>query len=57
MPGIKVYGGSKDSVRGCTDALENKDKLALGPDIEIVALHTPWYIAPLVVYLFQCELL
>ncbi|KAG6490849.1 hypothetical protein ZIOFF_052169 [Zingiber officinale] len=41
VPGIKVYGGSKDSVRGCTDALENKDKLALGPDIEIVALHTP----------------
>lgn len=52
VPGIKIYGGSKDAVRGCTDTLENRDKLALGPDIEIVALHTPWYLAPLVVYLF-----
>ncbi|THU46388.1 hypothetical protein C4D60_Mb09t04410 [Musa balbisiana] len=41
VPGIKVFGGSKDSVKGCTDNLENGDKLPLGPDMEILALHTP----------------
>ena len=43
VPGIKVYGGSIDNVKGCTDALENGDKLHLGADINVLALHTPWY--------------
>lgn len=52
VPGIKVFGGSKDSVKGCTDNLENGDKLPLGPDMEILALHTPWYgVTPLVSHL------
>ncbi|RWV90984.1 hypothetical protein GW17_00046766, partial [Ensete ventricosum] len=52
VPGIKVFGGSKDSVKGCTDNLENGDKLPLGPDLEILALHTPWYgVAPVVSHL------
>lgn len=47
MPGIKVYGGSVDNVKGCTNKVENGDKLSLGEDIKILSLHTPWY-----VYLF-----
>ncbi|KAL6977578.1 Hydroxyacylglutathione hydrolase cytoplasmic [Sarracenia purpurea var. burkii] len=41
VPGIRVYGGSIDNVEGCTDKLENGDKLTLGSDIHILALHTP----------------
>lgn len=43
MPGIRVYGGSIDNVRGCTDKVNNGDKLSLGADINILCLHTPWY--------------
>lgn len=43
VPGIKVYGGSLDNVKGCTDQVENGTKLSLGKDIEILCLHTPWY--------------
>ncbi|XP_004984490.1 hydroxyacylglutathione hydrolase cytoplasmic [Setaria italica] len=41
VPGIKVYGGSLDNVKGCTDQVENGTKLSLGNDIEILCLHTP----------------
>lgn len=41
VPGIKVYGGSIDNVRGCTDKVENGDKIQLGNDTSILALHTP----------------
>ncbi|PKI33900.1 hypothetical protein CRG98_045730 [Punica granatum] len=41
IPGIKVYGGSVDNVKGCTDKVENGDKIALGKDTSILALHTP----------------
>ncbi|CAA6669224.1 unnamed protein product [Spirodela intermedia] len=41
VPGIMVFGGSSDNVKGCTNKLENGDKLSLGEDIEILALHTP----------------
>ncbi|KAI3925178.1 hypothetical protein MKW98_009828 [Papaver atlanticum] len=41
LPGIKVYGGSIDNVRGCTHKLDNRDKLSLGTHISITALHTP----------------
>uniref|UniRef100_A0A7N0ZUQ3 hydroxyacylglutathione hydrolase n=1 Tax=Kalanchoe fedtschenkoi TaxID=63787 RepID=A0A7N0ZUQ3_KALFE len=41
VPGIKVYGGSIDNVRGCTDKVENGDKLSLGADLAILSLHTP----------------
>jgi hydroxyacylglutathione hydrolase len=43
VPGIKVYGGSLDNVKGCTDKVENGDKVSLGADVNILALHTPWY--------------
>lgn len=43
IPGIKVYGGSVDNVKGCTDKVENGDKIAMGKDTSILALHTPWY--------------
>lgn len=43
VPGIKVYGGSVDNVKGCTDQVENGDKVPLGADVNILALHTPWY--------------
>jgi hypothetical protein len=43
VPGIKVFGGSLDNVKGCTDQVENGMKLSLGKDIEILCLHTPWY--------------
>lgn len=42
MPGIKVYGGSIDKVKGCTDGVENGDKITLGADVVILSLHTPW---------------
>ncbi|KAK9913893.1 hypothetical protein M0R45_037697 [Rubus argutus] len=41
MPGIKVYGGSVDNVKGCTDKVDNGDKISLGADIQILSLHTP----------------
>ncbi|CAL4930828.1 unnamed protein product [Urochloa decumbens] len=41
VPGIKVFGGSLDNVKGCTDQVENGTKLSLGNDIEILCLHTP----------------
>ncbi|CAL5189558.1 unnamed protein product [Lathyrus oleraceus] len=41
VPGIKVYGGSIDNVKGCTNAVENGDKVHLGADINVLALHTP----------------
>jgi hypothetical protein len=43
VPRIKVFGGSLDNVKGCTDQVENGTKLSLGKDIEILCLHTPWY--------------
>ncbi|RWR80528.1 hypothetical protein CKAN_00917100 [Cinnamomum micranthum f. kanehirae] len=41
VPGIRVFGGSIDDVKGCTDKLENGDKLSLGTDVNILSLHTP----------------
>uniref|UniRef100_A0A3Q7GR39 hydroxyacylglutathione hydrolase n=1 Tax=Solanum lycopersicum TaxID=4081 RepID=A0A3Q7GR39_SOLLC len=41
IPGIKIYGGSVDNVRGCTDKVENGDRVSLGADISILSLHTP----------------
>ncbi|KAK8514380.1 hypothetical protein V6N13_063271 [Hibiscus sabdariffa] len=41
VPGIKVYGGSLDNVRGCTHQLQNGDTLSLGSHLKILALHTP----------------
>jgi hydroxyacylglutathione hydrolase len=38
-----VYGGSLDNVKGCTNKVENGDKVSLGADVNILALHTPWY--------------
>nr|KYP53773.1 Hydroxyacylglutathione hydrolase cytoplasmic [Cajanus cajan] len=42
VPGIKVYGGSVDNVKGCTDKVQNGDKVSLGADVNILSLHTPW---------------
>ncbi|KHN25791.1 Hydroxyacylglutathione hydrolase cytoplasmic [Glycine soja] len=39
--GMKVYGGSMDNIKGCTDKVENGDKMSLGADINILCLHTP----------------
>lgn len=44
VPGIKVYGGSVDNVRGCTDKVDNGDRVSLGADISILALHTPAWV-------------
>ncbi|KAM5556915.1 hypothetical protein ABKV19_024349 [Rosa sericea] len=41
VPGIKVYGGSVDNVKGCTDKVDNGDKISLGADTQILSLHTP----------------
>ncbi|KAL4310943.1 hypothetical protein GQ457_01G039090 [Hibiscus cannabinus] len=41
VPGIEVYGGSLDNVRGCTHQLQNGDTLSLGSHLKILALHTP----------------
>ncbi|CAN0877174.1 Hydroxyacylglutathione hydrolase cytoplasmic [Linum grandiflorum] len=41
IPEIKVYGGSLDKVKACTDEVENGDKISLGADVNILALHTP----------------
>lgn len=43
VPGIEVCGGSIDNVKACTHKLENGDKLTLGANVNILALHTPWY--------------
>ncbi|CAA3014476.1 hydroxyacylglutathione hydrolase cytoplasmic [Olea europaea var. sylvestris] len=41
VPDIKVYGGSIDNVQGCTNKVENGDKISLGAEINILCLHTP----------------
>ncbi|KAF5736486.1 Hydroxyacylglutathione hydrolase cytoplasmic family protein [Tripterygium wilfordii] len=41
VPGIKVYGGSIDNVKGCTDKVESGDRISLGADVNILCLHTP----------------
>ncbi|PQQ10831.1 hydroxyacylglutathione hydrolase cytoplasmic [Prunus yedoensis var. nudiflora] len=41
VPRIKVYGGSIDNVKGCTDKVDNGDKISLGADVHILSLHTP----------------
>ncbi|XVF24289.1 hypothetical protein REPUB_Repub13aG0114700 [Reevesia pubescens] len=41
VPGIQVYGGSLDNVRGCTHSLHNGDTLSLGSHLNILALYTP----------------
>ncbi|KAJ0978430.1 hypothetical protein J5N97_013904 [Dioscorea zingiberensis] len=41
VPGFKVYGGSLDNVEGCDNKVENGDRLSLGADVNILALHTP----------------
>ncbi|KAL5801283.1 hypothetical protein ACOSQ3_032915 [Xanthoceras sorbifolium] len=41
VPGIKVYGGSLDNVKGCTDKVESGDKFSLGANVNILSLHTP----------------
>ncbi|XWS08401.1 hypothetical protein CRYUN_Cryun41cG0076700 [Craigia yunnanensis] len=41
LPGIKIYGGSLDNVRGCTHQLQNGDTLSVGSHLNILALHTP----------------
>ncbi|CAN6467560.1 unnamed protein product [Victoria cruziana] len=41
VPGVRVLGGSLDNVPGCTDKLEHGDKISLGRDVNILALHTP----------------
>lgn len=41
IPGIRVYGGSKDSVQGCTNAVQDGEEISLGLAIKIKALHTP----------------
>ncbi|XP_027104105.2 hydroxyacylglutathione hydrolase cytoplasmic isoform X1 [Coffea arabica] len=41
VPAIKVYGGSVDNVRGCTNKVENGDRIPLGDEISILCLHTP----------------
>eukprot|EP00252_Welwitschia_mirabilis_P021926 TRINITY_DN5777_c0_g1_i1.p1 TRINITY_DN5777_c0_g1~~TRINITY_DN5777_c0_g1_i1.p1 ORF type:complete len:259 (+),score=68.85 TRINITY_DN5777_c0_g1_i1:187-963(+) len=41
IPGIEVYGGSKDHIKGCTIALEHNDEILLGETVTIKALHTP----------------
>ncbi|KAE8669907.1 Hydroxyacylglutathione hydrolase [Hibiscus syriacus] len=57
VPGIKVYGGSLDNVRGCTHQLQNGDTLSLGSRLKILAPHTPWYYllfsSPLLLTLFN----
>ncbi|KAK7853129.1 protein spiral1-like 1 [Quercus suber] len=46
LPGIKVYGGSLDNVKGCTGKLENGDNITLGAHLNILSLHTPSGEAP-----------
>ncbi|PIN14027.1 Glyoxylase [Handroanthus impetiginosus] len=41
LPGIKIIGGSIDNVQGCTNKVENGEKLQLGTDTSILSLHTP----------------
>lgn len=50
VPGIRVFGGSIDNVKGCTDKLENGAKLSLGTDVNILSLHTPWYAFPILFF-------
>ncbi|GAB4832108.1 Hydroxyacylglutathione hydrolase cytoplasmic [Ancistrocladus abbreviatus] len=41
VPGIKVFGGSLDNVKGCTDKVDNGERISLGAEVRILCLHTP----------------
>ncbi|XP_031496679.1 hydroxyacylglutathione hydrolase cytoplasmic-like [Nymphaea colorata] len=41
VPGIRVFGGSLDNVKGCTDQVEHGDKISLGNEVNVLAFHTP----------------
>lgn len=60
VPGIKVYGGSVDNVKGCTDKVENGDKFSLSSDITVLSLHTPWSVCSccniIYIYISSCIL-
>ncbi|KAF7816579.1 hydroxyacylglutathione hydrolase cytoplasmic [Senna tora] len=43
VPGIKVYGGSIDNVKGCTNKVDNGDKVSLGADINV--FHTKGHVS------------
>ncbi|KAL9265020.1 Hydroxyacylglutathione hydrolase cytoplasmic-like protein [Drosera capensis] len=43
VPGIKVYGGSIDNVKGCTDKVDSGDKISLGAGLSII--HTNGHIS------------
>ncbi|CAN1151451.1 Hydroxyacylglutathione hydrolase cytoplasmic [Linum perenne] len=46
VPEIKVYGGSLDKVKGCTDEVANGDKISLGADVNILIFsHTKGHIS------------
>ncbi|GAB4832107.1 Hydroxyacylglutathione hydrolase cytoplasmic [Ancistrocladus abbreviatus] len=51
VPGIKVFGGSLDNVKGCTDKVDNGDRISLGAEVSILCLHTPCLLLAVVNFL------
>ncbi|XP_008782702.2 hydroxyacylglutathione hydrolase cytoplasmic [Phoenix dactylifera] len=55
VPEIKVFGGTIDNVKGCTNKVENGDKFTLGADINILSLHTPCHTKGHISYYVTCK--
>lgn len=49
FPGMKVYGGSKDNVPGCTNKLEHGDMFQVG-SLNVTVSHTPCHTTGHVLY-------
>jgi hypothetical protein len=42
---VKVYGGVKDKVEGCTHSVQHHDEFPISSSIRVKALETSWYVS------------
>ncbi len=42
---VKVYGGVKDKVEGCTHPVQHHDEFPISSSIRVKALETSWYVS------------
>jgi len=39
---VKVYGGVKDKVEGCTHPVQHGDEFSISPSVRVKCIETPW---------------
>jgi hydroxyacylglutathione hydrolase len=43
---VKVYGGVKDKVEGCTHPVQHGDEFSISPSVRVKCIETPWCARP-----------